>query len=99
MSVIPFSASSAQTLLAESTEPTVPTAPVPPDLDALSGWFEVEELIPSDLSVVSTRELRVLCNELYSALDLDFPPYGAHEAYSALVSELEEREVWAHRQP
>lgn len=95
MSVIPLSTSSAQTL---DAEPTAATAPVLPDVDALSGWFEPEELIPSDLSVVSTRELRVLCNELYSALDADFPPDGAHEAYSALASELEEREVWARHQ-
>jgi hypothetical protein len=61
------------------------------DVDLLTGWNDAEPLIPADLSVVSTRELRILCNQLYSALDVDFPPYGAQGDYAALVNELEQR--------
>jgi hypothetical protein len=88
MSVIPLSSTSA---------PVAPAGPVSPDFDAFTEWLEPESFIPADLSAVSTRELRVLCNELYSMLDVDFPPYGAQQDYDALVSELEERAVEARR--
>jgi hypothetical protein len=61
------------------------------DIDLLSGWAASDSLIPMDLSVVSTRKLRVLCNQLYSALDGDFPPYGALGAYAAVGEELTRR--------
>ncbi|MHA7180173.1 hypothetical protein ACX80J_08665 [Arthrobacter sp. MDB2-24] len=61
------------------------------DFDLLTGWAASDPLIPGDLSVVSMRKLRVLCNQLYSALEGDFPPYGAPGAYAAVAKELERR--------
>jgi hypothetical protein len=61
------------------------------DLDLLTAWGDSDSLIPVDLSVVSTRRLRVLCNRLYSALGEDFPPFGALDAYAAVANELEQR--------
>jgi hypothetical protein len=87
MSVIPLS----------STSPSA--ASILLGLDTFSGRTEHESLIPSDLSSVSARELRVLCNQLHRALDVDFPPFGARENYVAVVNQLEEREVWARRKP
>lgn len=51
--------------------------------------------VPHDLSAVSTRELRILCNELYRALDADYPPFGVQEDYEAVVEVLAEREAHA----
>ena len=48
--------------------------------------------VPRDLSSVSTRELRTLCNELYRALDADFPPYGVLDDYEAVVQAITDRE-------
>jgi predicted GNAT family acetyltransferase len=50
---------------------------------------------PEDLSVVSTRQLRVLCNQVYRVLDRDFPPMEALHRYELLVEEIEQREVQA----
>jgi predicted GNAT family acetyltransferase len=50
---------------------------------------------PVDLTVVTTRQLRVLCNEVYRLLDRDFPPMEAAEQYESLVEELERRETLA----
>ncbi|MEC5199645.1 hypothetical protein RCH21_001876 [Arthrobacter sp. PL16] len=98
MSVLPLSVLAVQAPVSASAT-TGTTAAVLVDLDVFTGGTEHDSLIPSDLSSVSTRELRVLCTELYRALDEDFPPYGAREHYAAVVSRLEERELWAHRQP
>ncbi|MHA7178896.1 GNAT family N-acetyltransferase [Arthrobacter sp. MDB2-24] len=51
--------------------------------------------VPHDLSAVSTRELRVLCNQLYRVLDTDFPPFGLQEDYEAVVETLADREARA----
>jgi predicted GNAT family acetyltransferase len=51
--------------------------------------------VPHDLSAVSTRELRILCNQLYRVLDMDFPPFGAQEDYEAVVQVLADRETRA----
>ncbi|WP_104168132.1 GNAT family N-acetyltransferase [Arthrobacter sp. SX1312] len=51
--------------------------------------------VPRDLSSVSTRELRILCNELYRALDADFPPYGVLDDYEAVVEAITDRETRA----
>ncbi|MGV0108872.1 MULTISPECIES: GNAT family N-acetyltransferase [unclassified Arthrobacter] len=50
---------------------------------------------PDDLTVVSTRQLRVLCNQTYRLLDRDFPPMDALHQYEVLVEEIERREVQA----
>jgi predicted GNAT family acetyltransferase len=50
---------------------------------------------PEDLTVVSTRQLRVLCNQTYRLLDRDFPPMDALHQYELLVEEIERREVQA----
>ncbi|MHA7240046.1 GNAT family N-acetyltransferase [Arthrobacter sp. TMS1-12-1] len=59
-----------------------------PDSPAGSGTPDV----PRDLSVVSTRELRILSNELYRALDTDFPVYGVLDDYEAVVAAIVDRE-------
>jgi predicted GNAT family acetyltransferase len=50
---------------------------------------------PEDLSTVSTRQLRVLCNRTYRHLDRDFPPLDALHRYELLVEEIEQREMQA----
>lgn len=50
---------------------------------------------PVDLTVVPTRQLRVLCNQVYRLLDRDYPPMEAREQYEALVEEIEHRETIA----
>lgn len=54
-----------------------------------------ESEFPDDLTVVSTRHLRVLCNQTYRQLDRDFPPAEAIYQYEELVREIERREVQA----
>ncbi|TKV26104.1 N-acetyltransferase [Arthrobacter sp. NamB2] len=51
--------------------------------------------VPSDLSTATTRELRILANQLYRVLDADFPPFGAREDYEAVVELLAHREARA----
>lgn len=51
--------------------------------------------IPRDLSAATTRELRILCNQLYRVLDTDFPPFGVQEDYEAVVELLASREARA----
>ncbi|WP_247827295.1 GNAT family N-acetyltransferase [Arthrobacter antioxidans] len=50
---------------------------------------------PADLSTVSNRQLRVLCNQTYRMLDRDFPAMEAVHHYELLVEEIERREVQA----
>lgn len=57
------------------------------------GQLEGTEEFPTDLSIVSTRQLRVLCNQRYKLLDTEHPPVGAREQYKVLVEELEHRET------
>ncbi len=54
--------------------------------------------VPFDLSDVTTRELRILCNQLYRILDTDFPPFGVREDYEAVIHALEGRETRAAEQ-
>lgn len=54
-----------------------------------------EPEFPEDLSTVSTRDLRTLCNQTYRLLDRDFPPMEAVHQYEELVLEIERREVQA----
>ncbi|MUK03381.1 hypothetical protein GM708_16600 [Vibrio cholerae] len=51
--------------------------------------------VPHDLSGVSTRELRIMCNQLYRVLDTDYPPFGAQEDYEAVAHMLASREARA----
>jgi hypothetical protein len=98
MSVIPLSTLPALSPVpASATTGTAGTVVV--DVDDSPGGTEHDSLILPDLSSASTRELRMLCNQLFAALEEDFPPYGARENYAAVVTQLEERELWAHRQP
>lgn len=64
-----------------------------PDAPAALGP-EVPE-VPVDLSGVTTRELRILCNQLYRALDADYPPFGVLDDYETVVAVLAEREARA----
>ncbi|MBG6226238.1 putative GNAT family acetyltransferase [Arthrobacter sp. CAN_A2] len=48
-------------------------------------------VLPHDLAGTATRQLRRWSNQLYRALDADFPPYGAQEDYDRLADELERR--------
>ncbi|MBG6218446.1 putative GNAT family acetyltransferase [Arthrobacter sp. CAN_A6] len=50
---------------------------------------------PVDLTVVPTRQLRVLCNQVYRLLDRAYPPMESREQYESLVEELERRETIA----
>ncbi|WP_434994774.1 GNAT family N-acetyltransferase [Arthrobacter sp. Ld5] len=50
---------------------------------------------PDDLTVVSNRQLRVLCNQTYRMLDRDFPAMEAVFHYELLTEEIERREVQA----
>ncbi|MBG6224594.1 putative GNAT family acetyltransferase [Arthrobacter sp. CAN_A2] len=61
-----------------------------PDAPAASGAETPD--VPRDLSAVSTRELRILCNELYQALDTAYPPYGVLDDYEAVVQAITDRE-------
>ena len=51
--------------------------------------------VPQDLSGLSARGLRALCDDVYNSLDADFPPYGAYEDYARIVEELGRRETLA----
>ncbi|MHA7145321.1 GNAT family N-acetyltransferase [Arthrobacter sp. TmT3-37] len=51
--------------------------------------------LPADLSRLTIRALRALCDDLYKALDADYPPYGAGEDYSTAVEELGRRQAKA----
>lgn len=51
-----------------------------------------EPSFPTDLSEVSTRQLRTLCNRTYQLLDSDYPSMETRDRYEALVEELERRE-------
>lgn len=44
-----------------------------------------------DVSNLSLRQLRELCNQVYRSLDSDHPPVGAAARYEALVEEIETR--------
>lgn len=68
------------------TVPRIPPSPLPRTEDTE---------FPEDLTVVSTRQLRVLCNQTYRLLDRDFPPMEAVHRYELLVEEIERREVQA----
>lgn len=83
-------------------------AGVTPSTEAHSGWTAAPRVVnaapgggthepdfPEDLTVVSTRSLRVLCNQTYRSLDRDFPPLEAVHQYEELVSEIERREAQA----
>ncbi|WP_104180760.1 GNAT family N-acetyltransferase [Arthrobacter sp. B0490] len=54
--------------------------------------------VPTDLSAISTRELRILSNQLYRILDVDFPPFGVREDYEAVAEALEGRDARAAEQ-
>ncbi|WP_049822537.1 GNAT family N-acetyltransferase [Arthrobacter sp. H41] len=55
-----------------------------------SGWLE-RALAIDDFSSASTRELRVMANQLYRLIDADFPPAEATERYEAIAEELDLR--------
>lgn len=91
--------------------PSLDVEPLPSGLDPRSPWTgpdalvaapwspasltpEVPEL-PHDLSGITTRELRVLCNQLYRVLDTDYPPFGVQEDYEAVREVLAVREARA----
>ncbi|PPB48802.1 hypothetical protein C4K88_13925 [Arthrobacter pityocampae] len=52
-------------------------------------------VFPQDLTTVSNRQLRVLCNQTYRVLDRDFPSMEAIFQYELLIEEIERREVQA----
>jgi predicted GNAT family acetyltransferase len=54
-----------------------------------------EVQFPTDLSALSTRQLRTMCNQTYQLMDTAYPPLEVRERYEALVEELEHREQTA----
>ncbi|CAA9245267.1 MAG: hypothetical protein AVDCRST_MAG83-1870 [uncultured Arthrobacter sp.] len=54
-----------------------------------------EAQFPTDLSALSTRQLRTMCNQTYQLMDTAYPPLEVRERYEALVEELEHREQTA----
>ncbi len=66
-----------------------------PSVSAVPGGWTDEPEFPADLAAVSTRQLRVLCNQTYRLLDRDFPPVDALHHYDLLVEEIERREARA----
>jgi predicted GNAT family acetyltransferase len=50
-----------------------------------------EDLSVQELTVLSTRHLRVLVNQVYAIMDTDYPPAGARDRYEMIVEELEHR--------
>lgn len=66
-----------------------------PSVFPVPGGRTDEPEFPKDLAAVSTRQLRVLCNQTYRLLDRDFPPMDALHHYELLVEEVERREAQA----
>lgn len=83
-----------------SLAPLAPLDPVMAAVDTVlpAGWDSDWSMVSRDLADMSTRELRVLCNQLYKLLDKDFPPHGALEGYTGVAEELEQREAQARQQ-
>lgn len=77
-----------------NSHPSVWTAPLR-TASGVEPRGEASKGFPVDLSVVSTRRLRVLCNRRYELLDNDYPPMDAREQYEALAEELDRRETRA----
>ncbi|MHA7145391.1 GNAT family N-acetyltransferase [Arthrobacter sp. TmT3-37] len=50
-----------------------------------------DAVTPEDLPALSTRQLRVMVNQAYKLMDVDYPPAGALDRYEMLVEELELR--------
>jgi predicted GNAT family acetyltransferase len=50
-----------------------------------------DDLSSEDLTALSTRQLRVMVNQVYKLMDTDYPPAGATDRYEMLVEELEHR--------
>ena len=98
MSVAPSSLASAPQRDARdslSTWPDLDTANFAATPDSPGELGPAAPDLPHDLSAVTTRELRILSNELYRALDTDYPPFGVQEDYEAVVEVLAEREAQA----
>ncbi|WP_104117789.1 GNAT family N-acetyltransferase [Arthrobacter sp. B1805] len=47
-----------------------------------------DHLSTEDLTTASTRQLRIMANQVYRMLDTDYPPPGAVERYQSVVDEL-----------
>ena len=102
MSVAPLTTASPQDVVqlpeADLTDRTDPGA-----LELATGSTPTSETgpitceVPANLAAVSTRELRILSNQLYRALDSDFPPFGVQEDYESVVEALVERATRAVR--
>jgi predicted GNAT family acetyltransferase len=81
--------------------------PASADPIQLSSWTRPSEreavapaegVFPTDLTVLSTRQLRTMCNQTYQLMDTSYPPLEVRERYEALVEELERREHTAEAQ-
>lgn len=59
----------------------------------LNGTWGVERLFPwEEIHALPTRQLRLLCNKTFKAMDTDLPPAEAFDQYAALIEEIKERE-------
>ncbi|MBG6216105.1 hypothetical protein IWX75_000542 [Arthrobacter sp. CAN_A6] len=70
-------------------------APSPWEASGFESAGRGTKTFPADISEVSTRRLRVLCNRIYGLLNSDHPPLEAREQYEVLVEELECRKTTA----
>ena len=74
---------------------TAATATIAADrrVQALEHAWELGEqrFTAEDCSVMSVRRLRRLCDEVFTALDSDFPEWGARDEYDMLSAEITAR--------
>lgn len=99
----PYPVASSTVLTPESTEvdagpqrglsdPSRAIAVVASDrrLEALEQAWEVDEpkFTAAECAAMSTQRLRRLCNVAFTALDADFPAWGARDEYEVLSAEL-----------
>jgi hypothetical protein len=67
----------------------------------VAGMQSVEGPFPwEELHTLPTRQLRLLCNRTFKAMDTDFPPADTMAQYAALIEEIDNRETLArHQEP
>jgi hypothetical protein len=67
----------------------------------VAGVQSVEGPFPwEELHTLPTRQLRLLCNRTFTAMDTDVPPADTMAQYAALIEEIDDRETLArHQEP
>ncbi len=80
--------------LTEPASTTQAQERVYPSRGSAGGVPGVEKPFPWQvLHMIPTRQLRVMCNKTFKAMDNDFPPADATDQYAALVEEIRARET------